>query len=880
MELVERGEQLRDLLKTFELARMGRGRTVLVSGEAGIGKTSLLRSFIAALGDRARVLLGACDDLSTPRTLGPFRDMARHHPQEIGALDADRDTLIDTLLELMSFSMRPAVVVIDDAHWADEASLDVIRYLTRRMSRLPAVLALSYRDDDLAATHPLRRITGALNQADATRIPLGRLSSETVARIASGAGLDPRQVVSLVGGNPFYLAEVLASPGPGVPPSVRDAVLSRLAQLPDQARDLLEVLSVVPGGAEPELAALLAGGSAEPFDAARRKGVLDQAGAQVRFRHELARRAVAESLPHARQVECHRLVLDALLSLDADPSRVVHHAVDARAEGVLATFAPAAAWAALEARSYREAASFALLALRHYGDNDPAERARLHGCAARALFALNRFGEAAEQADLAVAAWDDLGAQPVELGEALLISARLSTAVADPTAARMKAERALEVLEPLGPTRELALCYATLGSQDALHAEFRSAIERCDAAIELADSLALPDVRARAMGYRGIARLPLGDEDGFADMRASVEIAQQIDHGDYLTGAAHNLSVALIRSGRHAEAPPYLDIAARAAREHGLDRASFHVEGQQCHVLLLTGKWDEAERRLRRILDTEGDPGSTAVAPLAYLGRILARRGDPQAIRLIDQAWSVAESSGEDQKQATAGGPRIELAWLQGDEAEVRRLGWWFVDLAIDVHHTYLRAEALRYLKRIGEKVAPFDGCLPPFAAGLAGDWATAADLWEKANNPYERALELVESPDRAAAFDGLRTLDRLGAVATAERVRQQLRVRGVRGVPRGPRHSTRARPGNLTMRQTEILGLVADGLTNAEIADRLVVSKRTIDNHLTAILAQLDVASRQAAVESARRVGALDAAKRAAGQGRSTHVPESATTE
>jgi ATP/maltotriose-dependent transcriptional regulator MalT len=81
-------------------------------------------------------------------------------------------------------------------------------------------------------------------------------------------------------------------------------------------------------------------------------------------------------------------------------------------------------------------------------------------------------------------------------------------------------------------------------------------------------------------------------------------------------------------------------------------------------------------------------------------------------------------------------------------------------------------------------------------------------------------------------------------------------------------------------MRQTEILGLVADGLTNAEIADRLVVSKRTIDNHLTAILAQLDVASRQAAVESARRVGALDAAKRAAGQGRSTHVPESATTE
>jgi len=858
MELVERGEQLRDLLRTFESARMGRGRTVLVSGEAGIGKTSLLQSFVTELGEQARVFVGACDDLSTPRTLGPFRDMARQHPLELDEPDADRDTLIDTLLELMRFSMRPAVVVIDDVQWADDASLDVIRYLTRRMSGLPAMLALSYRDDDLAATHPLRRITGALTQSDATRIRLRRLAPATVAGIASSAGLDPRQVVPLVGGNPFYLAEVLASPGPGVPPSVRDAVMSRLAQLPDRARILLEVLSAIPGGVEPGLAVRLAGGVSEPLDAARQRGVLEPGGARVRFRHELTRRAVLESLPRVRQIECHRLVLNALVELGVDPSVTVHHAVAAGEDAVVAASAPVAARAALEAGSYREAASFALLALQHRGDDDPAETARLHGCAARALSAVNRLDEAADHADRAVAIWDSLGTNPADLGGALLISARLSTAIADPRDARMKAERALETLEPLGPSRQLALCYATLGSQDALHARFRSAIDRCDAAIDLADSLALPDLRAWALCYRGISRIPLGDEGGFADMRAAVEIAQQIDHADYLTGAAHNLSVALIRSGRHTEAAPYLDIAARTANEHGLARAAFHIEGQQCHVLLLTGEWDEAERRLRRILDTSGDPGSTVVAPLAYLGRILARRGDPQAKALIDQAWQIADASGEDQKQATAGGPRVELAWLQGDDDEVRRLGRQLVDLAVETHHTYLRAEALRYLKRIGEHVVPFDGCLAPFAAGLAGDWATAAKLWEKSNNPYERALELVESPDRSTAFDGLRMLDRLGAVAAAERVRQQLRARGLRGVPRGPRHSTRAQPGNLTLRQTEILGLVADGLTNAEIADRLVVSKRTVDSHLTAILTQLDVTSRHAAVEAARRLGAL----------------------
>jgi DNA-binding CsgD family transcriptional regulator/tetratricopeptide (TPR) repeat protein len=857
MELVERSEQLRALREALALAAAGSGRIVLLSGEAGVGKTSLLRAFMAEVGDRARVLYETCEDLSTPRALGPFRDMARHGDLTLAAVD--RDTIIDTLLEQMSFAMRPTIVVVDDVHWADDASLDVVRYLARRVPNLPAVLVLSYRDEAVGPSHPLRRIAGSLTRVEATRIPLRGLSREAVARLAIAAGRYPDQVIELVGGNPFYLTEVLADRQSGVPPSVRDAVLSRLARLPEPTRELLEVLSVVPGGAEPGIAAFLAGEPGHRFDAARQSGVLDPAGSRVRFRHELARQAVAESLPYARRIECHRLVLEALLASAADASLIVHHAAAAANDALVAAFAPPAARAALNAKSYREAASFAHLALQVPGNDEPAERARLHGCAARALFALGWFGEAAEQADHAVDAWDSLGEQPVELGEALLISARLSTAIADPKAARLKAERALAVLEPLGPTRELALCYATLGSQDALQAQFHSAINRCNAAIDLADELGLPDVRSRALCYRGISRLPWGDEGGFADLREAVEIAKQIDHGDYLTGSAHNLSVALIRSGRHTEAPPYLDLAMRAARDHGLTRAQFHIEGQQCHVLLLTGQWAEAERRLRALLDGEGDAGSTVVAPLAYLARLLARRGDPQAGLLIERAWRIAEATAEDQKQATAGAPRIELAWLQGDDAAVRRLGWWLVNLAIDVRHSYLRAEGLRYLKRIGEQVAPFDGCPAPFAAGLTGDWATAAELWAEAKNPYERALELVESPDLATAFDGLRELDRLGAVATAARVRQRLRERGGPGIPRGPRPSTRSRPGNLTARQVEILALVADGLTNAEIAARLIVSKRTIDNHLAIILDRLGAMSRRDAVDTARRLGAFD---------------------
>jgi DNA-binding CsgD family transcriptional regulator len=163
----------------------------------------------------------------------------------------------------------------------------------------------------------------------------------------------------------------------------------------------------------------------------------------------------------------------------------------------------------------------------------------------------------------------------------------------------------------------------------------------------------------------------------------------------------------------------------------------------------------------------------------------------------------------------------------------------------------------LRYLRRAGEPVEPFPGCLPAFA-GITGDWATAARRWEETGNPYHQALELTESPEVAVASDGLRILDRLGAIAAARLVRRQLRERGVRSLPRGPRAATRANPGRLTDRQLEVLGLLADGRTNAEIADRLYLSRRTVDNHVAALLARLGVGSRRDAVAAAADLGLL----------------------
>lgn len=857
MKLVERERQLDQLCAALTQAGQGHGRTVLLSGEAGAGKSSLLRAFTDRIAASARVFAGTCDDLQTPRTLGPFRDIAR----DCGGLGdvgiPDRDAFIEALIAEMSFAQRPAVVIIEDAHWADQASLDIVRVLARRVANLPALLVLTYRDDEMPDDDPLRHVIGSLTGPAVVRVSVPALTKGAVAALANAAGLDPARVVAAVGGNPFYLSEILAEPGAAVPASLRDAVLARVARLPAACRFALEQIAVVPSDVESWLVEAVVEGPGV-LEPAERRGMLVLAYRGLRFRHDIARRVIELSMPASRRAAAHRRVLDALVAAGAEPARLVHHAVGAGDDDAVARFAAMAAAEASMAESHSEAVNHAQLALRHGGLLDDLQLARLHGIAAGALYALNRFGEAAEHADRAVEEWDAEGSAPAELAEALLISARMSSLLADPVAARHKAIRAMKILHPLGPGRTLAFAFSTIAAQNTLQGRFADARYWSERALRLAEQTGSDDVIAHALAYRGVSRMSLGDGQGFVDLRDSIAIAQRLDHADYLTISAHNLAVMLIRFGRIAEAKPYLDIAERVAAEHRLEKAIFRIEAQQCHLLMLRGSWDEAERRLRVLVESADGAGVNAVTALAFLGRILARRGDPAAARLIDRGWQLALASGEDQKRAFTAGARIEWFWLTGDVTAVREAGAELIPVAARTGHHALRGEVLRYMRRAGVPVEPFPECPPPFAAGIEGDWERAARLWKEAGNPYEQALELSESPDVAVVTRALDLLDRLGAVAASRIVRRRLRNAGIRRVPRGPRAATRANPAGLTARQVEVLGLLDEGYTNSEIASRLYLSRRTVDNHVSALLRRLGVGTRRAACEAAADAGLL----------------------
>ncbi len=236
MVLFERDSYLAELDQRQDATTAGRGGVVLIGGEAGIGKSALISQWVGQIADRARVLMGACDALSTPRPLGPLFDFAAVAGGDLAEQvrsSAGRDVLFAACLaELSRTTDLPTVALIEDAHWADEATLDLIRYLGRRLGTTHALLALTYRDDEVGARHPLRIVLGDLaSTARPLRLRLSPLSVGAVRELAAGQPVDPVELHRQTGGNPFFATEVLASPGVDLPPTVTDAVLARSSRL-------------------------------------------------------------------------------------------------------------------------------------------------------------------------------------------------------------------------------------------------------------------------------------------------------------------------------------------------------------------------------------------------------------------------------------------------------------------------------------------------------------------------------------------------------------------------------------------------------------------------------------------------------------------------
>ena len=804
MRLLERESALADLGAALAAARAGRGRVALLSGGAGMGKTSVVRTFLAGLDRRTRVLEGACDDLLTPRPFGPVHDMSRSARPALARALAEgvAQSIFTALLDELTDEAGGAatVLVVEDVHWADDASLDALAFVARRVEGLRALLVLTYRDDEVPVVSLLQRVLGGLRSPVAVRIPLGPLSARAVTQLAGepGAGV---HVYASTGGNPFFVTELLAAEQDGLPASVSQAVLARVARLPEPTRVLLNMLAVVPARAETGLLDEVFPDWPEAAAAAEERGVVAVHGGALAFRHELARRAVEEAMPLSRARRLHARVLAALRDGGADPARLVHHAERAGDDDALVEVAPLAALAAASAGAHREAAAHYRRALRLADRYTEVERADLLEAFTVEASTTCLIGEAMQAAEGALALREAQG-DPSGVGRNL----RWMSSLAWLSGRRADMERrltaALEVLEVQPPGADLAMAYSDLAVRIGLYGGQRDEAERTMArAVSLAEELGDPVVLGYVLSRVGLVQAAFYADD--AMLRRSLDQARQtgqhLDAGMAYQGLAWD---AVLRRDQ-ATARRWIGEGIAYLEPREILGPLQYLRGLQATTELSAGDWAAAESTARWVLAQQGGRGITGVHARATLARLHVRRGDAdQAAIMVRDLWEVAETCGLLHHVAPAATALAEHAELTGQwDAAVPPLRGVRA-LASRLGVSQVADEAGYWLYRAGDldsgdlNSGELDGAADandPYTVRRAGDWRASATRWEQLGCPYERATALADADDEEALLTAVKLADDLGAAPLAARVRRRLRAHGIRGVPRGPQPTTRA---------------------------------------------------------------------------------------
>ena len=863
--LIERNQALQTLAAMASQMATGKGNIALVVGEAGIGKTSLINQFRDAYADEYRWAWGSCDAMFTPRVLGPLYDMLPVLDTRISELLAQSDNrsqLFSAVLNSLQNSERPTIVVCEDFHWADRASLDLLKFLGRRIAFSPVMLVISYRDDEVTEKHPLGQVIGELPSGICKRVELEPLSQSSVTQLAEDANMDGVKLFKMTNGNPFFVTEVINSQqgfDDDVPVSIRDAINARLGHLDTHTRSFLGSFSTMPGTISSKTIIQLFGEQALALvEIGIAGGILaqDKAG-YTSFRHELGRLTTLERLNNEERRRCHRAIFDKLNVTDKNElERLVHHASGAHLAFHVLELAPLAAESAAKLGSHSEAAAHLANALKFVDDASPEQAANLYEkWAYEAAFASRIDNEVIDARRYAVKLWQTLQ-RPEKVGENLRWLSRLHWYRGEAIEADRIADQAIRVLEAVPPSAERAMAYSLRSQLCMLNDQMPESVSWGYQALAIEKQFTNIGVRVHALNNIGTALLFRNQPSGLIQLEQSLKLAKEHGLHEDAARAYVNLSEYTVEFRDFAAAEKLVNQGIAYTTEHDIDTWRIYLVGRLAQLRLEQGKFKLALSISSAIIDDPQLSLLMRLPSLLVLARTMLRVEPKQASEVIHRALQDANATEELQHIVPAQLNMVEWGWLTNDMNIAKLHLKSLLALEHEQRHPWNIGEIQVWAKRfnIPSPMKPSMALPKPFELELQGDYLGAADLWQNLDLPHSAILTLVASNNPNNINQAIALAKEIGATTVLGKIQYLIECHNWSDTHQVNLRSSyktqsQSHPVGLTKREIEVLKLIIKGLTNKEISAILCRSQRTVEHHISSILSKLDVTSRMAAL-------------------------------
>ena len=861
MELIEREEFLDRLQSKLKEVSEGEGHCVFVSGEAGIGKTSLVKTFCKELQTRCAIFQGTCDALFTPRPLAPLYDILLQNgsnlPENTPNI-ADRTLFFTRVFNEFKSQKETCLVIFEDIHWADDATFDFIKFFARRITQLRCLFVLTYRDTEVHANEHLKGILAHLNRDSFTRFELPPLSKQAVDKLSCEKGYRGEDVYSVAGGNPFYVNEILANYSPGIPDNIRDSVLSVFNRLDDKTKHAWKILSVLPAPFEIDYLKRMDPSFSSVIENCINHRILVLNDGLIAFKHELYRRTIEASLSPLVKAELNRTILDLLLpnfENNQKIEQIVHHAKNAHEFDLVVQYAPIAGAKAASVGAHTEAAKLFLSAIEYYKGNDPFKLIEFYEAYAYECYLTNQIKTSIIYADKTLSLWEKIN-DAEKIGNCLRILSRLWWFDGNRKKAESFATRSIEVLDKLPTSKSKAMAYSNMSHLKMLSDEPAECILWGEKAIAMAKELSDDEILSHALNNVGDvqARIPSSKEIGIGLLEQSLQIALKNGFQEHAARAYTNLVHNGMLTKDYEFARSVLEKGLSYCEECGLDSWSVYILSNKARLKLETGEWDEAFKIARRIINVEEPSAIVRIGVLVVYATIKMRRGEGDALPLLVEANELAFKTMELHRIVPAMVASLEYEWITSknfiaDDALATTIG-----MTGKMGNIYENSAFAFWLKKARSQVVSMNEVFEGYKFDDNTTRSTAVDTWKKAGCPYEVALSLFEGSDDDKR-KAVSMMQDLGATAVYEKMKFDLRKAGVKKIPRGARKTTQSNAAQLTSRELEILQLINAGLQNKEIASKLFISAKTVDHHITSILYKLEVNSRAKAVHEAIRL-------------------------